>query len=90
MTNKVSWGHRILNSPLTSLAWSHWLATDCDREGQLIGQEILEHCNYRGEVLRVMFTAQDPKSIREAFARARPNREHAALYDAAVARRQAD
>ena len=25
MTNKVSWGHRILHSPLTSLAWSHWL-----------------------------------------------------------------
>src|SRR3712207_4320930 len=25
-----------------------WLATDCDREGQLIGQEILEHCRYRG------------------------------------------
>ena len=24
-----------------------WLATDCDREGQLIGQEILEHYNYR-------------------------------------------
>ena len=23
MTNKVSWGHRILHSPLTSLAWSH-------------------------------------------------------------------
>ena len=67
-----------------------WLATDCDREGQLIGQEILEHCRYRGEVLRVMFTAQDPKSIREAFARARPNREHARLYEAAVARRQAD
>ncbi len=67
-----------------------WLATDCDREGQLIGQEILEHCRYRGEVLRVMFTAQDPKSIREAFARARPNREHVRLYDAAVARRQAD
>ena len=67
-----------------------WLATDCDREGQLIGQEILEHCRYRGEVLRVMFTAQDPQSIREAFARARANREHARLYDAAVARRQAD
>ena len=25
-----------------------WLATDCDREGQLIGQEILEHYKYRG------------------------------------------
>ena len=67
-----------------------WLATDCDREGQLIGQEILEHCRYRGEVLRVMFTAQDPETIRSAFRRARPNTDHAWLYDAAVARRQAD
>ena len=67
-----------------------WLATDCDREGQLIGQEILEHCRYRGEVLRVMFTAQDPETIRAAFRRARPNGEHARLYEAAVARRQAD
>ena len=32
-----------------------WLATDCDREGQLIGQEILEHYNYRGQVMRVLF-----------------------------------
>ena len=67
-----------------------WLATDCDREGQLIGQEILEHCSYRGEVLRVLFTAQDAQTIREAFGRARPNSEHASLYAAAVARSQAD
>ena len=67
-----------------------WLATDCDREGQLIGQEILEHCRYRGEVLRVLFTAQDAETIRAAFRRARPNGEHARLYEAAVARRQAD
>ena len=67
-----------------------WLATDCDREGQLIGQEILEHCRYRGEVMRVLFTAQDAETIRAAFRRARPNGEHARLYEAAVARRQAD
>ena len=67
-----------------------WLATDCDREGQLIGQEILEYCRYRGEVLRVLFTAQDAETIRAAFRRARPNGEHARLYEAAVARRQAD
>src|SRR3954463_9770152 len=67
-----------------------WLATDCDREGQLIGQEILEHYNYRGVVMRVMFTAQDPQSIRDAFAMAKPNTEYARLYPAAVARRQAD
>ena len=67
-----------------------WLATDCDREGQLIGQEILEHYGYRGTVMRVIFTAQDPQTIRDAFSRAKPNAEYARLYAAAVARRQAD
>ena len=67
-----------------------WLATDCDREGQLIGQEILEHFRYRGRSMRVMFTAQDPQTIREAFAAAKPNSEYARLYGAAVARQQAD
>jgi DNA topoisomerase-3 len=67
-----------------------WLATDCDREGQLIGQEILEHYDYRGQVMRVLFTAQDSQTIRDAFGRAKPNAEYAPLYAAAVARRQAD
>jgi DNA topoisomerase-3 len=67
-----------------------WLATDCDREGQLIGQEILEHYEYRGEVMRVLFTAQDQQTIREAFGRAKPNAEYSRIYAAAVARRQAD
>ena len=67
-----------------------WLATDCDREGQLIGQEILEHYEYRGRVMRVLFTAQDPQTIRDAFGRAKPNSEYSRLYAAAVARRQAD
>src|SRR4030088_297720 len=67
-----------------------WLATDCDREGQLIGQEILEHYKYRGEVMGVLCTAQDSHTIRDAFGRAKPNTEYARLYAAAVARRQAD
>ena len=67
-----------------------WLATDCDREGQLIGQEILEHYKYRGEVMRVLFTAQDSQTIRNAFSQAKPNSDYARLYAAAVARRQAD
>jgi DNA topoisomerase III len=67
-----------------------WLATDCDREGQLIGQEILEHYEYRGQVMRVLFTARDSRTIRDAFGRAKPNSEYARLYAAAVARRQAD
>ncbi len=67
-----------------------WLATDCDREGQLIGQEILEHYQFRGQVMRVLFTAQDAQTIRDAFGRAKPNAEYIRLYSAAVARRQAD
>src|ERR1700736_1630332 len=66
------------------------LATDCDREAQLIGQEILEHLHYRGTVQRALFTAQDPKSLRQAFDKLKPNRELRPLYEAAVARQQAD
>lgn len=67
-----------------------WLATDCDREGQLIGQDILEFCHFRGDVMRVMFTAQDPQTIRDAFAKAKPNADYGNLYAAAVARQQSD
>ena len=56
-----------------------WLATDCDRECQLIGQEILEHYQYRGQIMRVLFTAQDSQTIRDAFAEAKPNSEYASL-----------
>lgn len=66
------------------------IATDCDREGQLIGQEILEHLRYRGTVQRALFTAQDQKTLRQAFAALKPNHEMRALYEAAVARQQAD
>ena len=40
--------------------------------------------------MRVLCTAQDPQTIRDAFDRAKPNAEYANLYAAAVARRQAD
>jgi DNA topoisomerase III len=66
------------------------LATDCDREGQLIGQEILEHLRYRGTVQRALFTAQDLKSLRQAFAALKPNHELRPVYEAAVVRQQAD
>ncbi len=47
-------------------------------------------CGYRGSVQRALFTAQDPKTIRQAFAALKPNRELRSLYEAAVARQQAD
>jgi DNA topoisomerase III len=66
------------------------IATDCDREGQLIGQEILEHLRFKGEVVRAIFTAQDPATLRQAFSNLKPNTEYRHLYAAAVARQQAD
>lgn len=67
-----------------------YLATDCDREGQLIGEEILRFYKFKGRVMRAMFTAQDPKTLQDAFAKAKDNGEYINLYNAAVARQQAD
>ena len=66
------------------------IATDCDREGQLIGEEILDHIDYRGERLRAVFNAEDPKTLRQAFSQLRDNREFRGLYDAGRAREQSD
>src|SRR5271169_6855260 len=64
-------------------AWKRWSPI-------LLRPESLEHYKYRGVVMRVLFTAQDSQTIRDAFGRAKPNAEYAPLYAAAVARRQTD
>ncbi len=66
------------------------IATDFDREGQLIGDETLEMAGFRGEVFRATFTAEDPKSISDAFAAMKPNAAYRGLYMAGQAREQAD
>ena len=66
------------------------IATDCDREGQAIGENIVRHFKFKGAVFRVMFSAEDPKTLRTAFENKRPNDEYASLYQAAFARAQAD
>lgn len=66
------------------------IATDCDREGQGIGQSILEMLKFRGAVKRVMFTAEDATSLRKAFTQASANSNYEPLYQAFVARIQAD
>ena len=40
--------------------------------------------------MRLLFTAQNPQTIRDAFAGGKPNSEYASLYAAVVPRRQAD
>lgn len=67
-----------------------YIATDCDREGQLIGQEILEFYKFKGDVKRVIFNAEDPTTLKAAFAAAQPNANFQRLYEAGEARRQSD
>jgi DNA topoisomerase III len=66
------------------------IATDCDREGQGIGQSLLEHFGYRGRVKRAIYNAEDPASLQKAFKALDPNSKHEATYQAFIARQQAD
>jgi DNA topoisomerase III len=66
------------------------IATDADREGQMIGQEILDFVKFRGKVQRVMFSAEDPTSIKNAFTAITDNSKYQSLYQAACARANAD
>ena len=66
------------------------IATDCDREGQAIGENLVRFLRFRGPVFRVMFSAEDPQTIAAAFEAMEPNEKYRGLYNAAVARAQAD
>jgi len=66
------------------------LATDADREGEMIGREILEKLGWRGPVLRLWLSDLTLPAVRKALAHLRPGAETAPLYHAALARTKAD
>jgi DNA topoisomerase III len=66
------------------------IATDADREGELIAREILDRCNYRGPVRRLWLSALNEASIRKALASLKPGSSTLPLYHAALARTRAD
>ena len=66
------------------------IATDADREGEMIAREVLEVCGYRGPLLRLWLSALNDASIRQALAALKPGRLTEPLYHAALARSRAD
>ncbi|EHF6859778.1 toprim domain-containing protein, partial [Salmonella enterica subsp. enterica serovar Panama] len=42
------------------------IATDADREGEVIARELLEYCRFQGRVFRLWLSALDDASIRNA------------------------
>ena len=65
-------------------------AGDPDREGQLLVDEVLEHCGYRGPVARIWLASLDDLSVKKALEKLSDNAVHAPLRDAARARSLAD
>lgn len=75
---------------LLSEADSVVIATDIDREGEAIGRELLDHCNYSGPVERLWLSALDDASIKAGLKKIRPGKDTESLYQAALARSRAD
>ncbi|WP_204353650.1 DNA topoisomerase III [Salinisphaera orenii] len=66
------------------------VATDADREGEMIAREILDRCGFRGRVSRLWLSALDDASIRTALRQLKDGAETEALYHAGLGRARAD
>ena len=75
---------------LLSEATTVIIATDADREGEMIARELLELCNYRGSVERLWLSALNEASIRKALSSLKSSQETFPLYHSALARSRAD
>ncbi|WP_038903512.1 DNA topoisomerase III [Dickeya zeae] len=66
------------------------IATDADREGEVIARELLDYCRFNGVVSRLWLSALDEASVRKALANIRPGNETENLYYAGLGRGRAD
>ncbi|MEA9578748.1 DNA topoisomerase III [Xanthomonas nasturtii] len=66
------------------------IATDADREGEMIARELIDYCGYRGPIKRLWLSALNDASIRKALGTLRASGETLPLYHCALARSRAD
>jgi len=66
------------------------IATDADREGEMIARELVEYFGYKGKITRLWLSALDPESIRKALSKLKSDSETHPLYEAALARSRGD
>ncbi|EID1645125.1 DNA topoisomerase III [Salmonella enterica subsp. enterica serovar Napoli] len=66
------------------------IATDADREGEVIARELLDYCKFQGRIFRLWMSALDDASIRAALSDLWPSSRTKALYYAGVGRSRAD
>ena len=75
---------------LLGRATAVYIATDGDREGELLAREVLTECHFRGQIHRVWLTALDVKSIQKALSNILPGQQTESLYHAGLGRARAD
>jgi DNA topoisomerase-3 len=66
------------------------IATDADREGEMIAREVIELAGFKGPIQRLWLSALNDASIRKALGELRPGKQTLPLYHAALARSRAD
>ena len=66
------------------------IATDADREGEVIAREILDYCHYQGKVERLWLSALDEASVRAALAAIKPGSATLPYFLAGLGRARAD
>lgn len=66
------------------------IGTDAGREGELVARWILEKIHYRKPVQRLWISSVTDKAIKDGFANLKPGKNYENLYQAAVARSEAD
>lgn len=66
------------------------IATDADREGEMIAREVIELCKFRGPISRLWLSALNEASIRKAMADIRPGTATESMYYSALGRSRAD
>lgn len=66
------------------------IATDAGREGELVARWIIDKANVKKKIKRLWISSVTDKAIREGFSKLKDGREYENLYQAAVARSEAD
>ena len=66
------------------------IATDAGREGELVARWIIDKAKVKKPMKRLWISSVTDKAIREGFAHLKDAREYQNLYQAAVARAEAD
>jgi DNA topoisomerase III len=66
------------------------IATDADREGEVIAREVMQLVGYRGPVKRLWLSALDPASVRKALGKLIDGPKTVSLYESGLGRGRAD